>query len=423
MRPPWAPDVHSGKHTWAIPYISDAPRARVDYRLNLAKRMLFNKRGSLTAAVLAVTVGILVIHVNFVIFQGLFDAIVRDLTDYQFGDIQITDENDYIDRSDTALISWLERIPYVEAAAPRLTSSAEINATRFGQRHEESRVPVVGIDPFRDVRASTIHETVSDGQYVFSRNSLVVGSSIARDLGGVEVGDNLRLMIVDRWGQEQLRRFAVTGIVSSPGGQGFDYSVVMHIETLRDMMSRPGDTGSIMVKMRDPERSAEVRDYFVSAFPNDDFEAQTIEEAAEQQLAGFRSGIAMINMIGYFGMMSSAFAIVTIQMMLVNGKTREIGIMRAIGARRRDILVIFIMQGMIIGAVGAGTGTAVGLAYTFYAKETRMSFSGSIPLEVSYDWGKITQTALMSFGLAVAASLYPSYKATRMMPVEAMRNA
>lgn len=406
-----------------MPYISDARGARVDYRLNLAKRMLFNKRGSLTAAVLAVTVGILVIHVNFVIFQGLFDAIVRDLTDYQFGDIQITDEDDYIDRSDTALISWLERIPYVEAAAPRLTSSAEINATRLGQRHEESRVPVVGIDPFRDVRASTIHETVSDGQYVFSRNSLVVGSAVARDLGGVEVGENLRLMIVDRWGQEQLRRFTVSGIVSSPGGQGFDYSVVMHIETLRDMMSRPGDTGSIMVKMRDPSRSAEVRDYFVSAFPNDDFEAQTIEEAAEQQLAGFRSGIAMINMIGYFGMMSSAFAIVTIQMMLVNGKTREIGIMRAIGARRRDILVIFIMQGMIIGAVGAGTGTAVGLAYTFYAKETKMSFSGSIPLEVSYDWAKVSQTALMSFGLAVAASLYPSYKATRMMPVEAMRNA
>ena len=62
----------------------------------------------------------------------------------------------------------------------------------------------------------------------------------------------------------------------------------------------------------------------------------------------------MINLIGYFGMMSSAFAILTIQMMLVNSKTREIGIMRAIGARRKDILIIFIMQGMIIGTVGAG---------------------------------------------------------------------
>ena len=50
----------------------------MNYKVNLAARMLFNKRGSLAGAILAVTIGILVIHVNFVIFQGLFDAIVRD---------------------------------------------------------------------------------------------------------------------------------------------------------------------------------------------------------------------------------------------------------------------------------------------------------------------------------------------------------
>ena len=55
----------------------------MDYRIKLAKRMLFNKRGSLFGAILAVTVGILVIHVNFVIFQGLYDAFVRDIRDYR----------------------------------------------------------------------------------------------------------------------------------------------------------------------------------------------------------------------------------------------------------------------------------------------------------------------------------------------------
>ena len=51
----------------------------VDYRLNLAKRMLVNKKGSLIGAVLAVSIGILVINVNFVIFQGIYDAIIRDM--------------------------------------------------------------------------------------------------------------------------------------------------------------------------------------------------------------------------------------------------------------------------------------------------------------------------------------------------------
>jgi len=130
----------------------------------------------------------------------------------------------------------------------------------------------------------------------------------------------------------------------------------------------------------------------------------------------------MINMIGYFGMMSSAFAIVTIQMMLVNSKTREIGIMRSIGARRKDILIIFLFQGIIIGFVGACVGTAAGLGYTIYAKETKMSFNNSLPLEVSFNWEKTIQTALTSFGLAMVASIYPAYRATKLLPVEAMRN-
>ena len=383
--------------------------------------MLFNKKGSLIGAVLAVTIGILVIHVNFVIFQGLFDAIVRDIRDYNTGDIIVTDEFDYIDKSDLSIVNWFERIPYVEAAAPRLSSSSEMNMTKNGKLIEETRVPIVGVDPFRDVRASTVHETISDGSYVFSRNSIVLGSNVARDLGGAQVGDSVKVLVVDRWGEDQIRRFTVIGIAESPGGQGFDYTAVVHIDTLRDMMSRPDGTGSFMIKLNDNSKAFEVKEFFLRSFPNEDFIAETTEEASEEQLEGFRSGIAMINMIGYFGMMSSAFAIVTIQMMLVNGKTKEIGVMRSIGAKRKDILIIFIFQGMIIGAIGAGVGTAAGLGYTFYAKETKMSFNNSLPLEVSYDWGKIIQTALTSFILAIIASLYPSYRATKLLPVEAMR--
>lgn len=393
----------------------------MEYHFRLAKRMLFNKKGSLIGAVLAVTIGILVIHVNFVIFQGLFDAIVRDISDYRNGDVLVTDEADFIDKSDLSVINWFERITYVDAAAPRLSSTAEMNMTKNGKLVEETRIPIVGIDPFRDVRASTVHETISEGSYVFSRNSIVLGSNVARDLGGAQVGDSVKVLVVDRWGEDQIRRFTVSGIAQSPGGQGFDYTAVIHIDTLRDMMKRTGETGSFMVKLNDPTKAFEVKEFFLQSFPSDDFLAETIEESAEEQLAGFRSGIAMINMIGYFGMMSSAFAIVTIQMMLVNGKTREIGVMRSIGAKRKDILIIFLFQGMIIGAIGAGVGTAAGLGYTFYAKETKMSFNNSLPLEVTYNWAKIAQTALTSFILAIIASLYPSYRATKLLPVEAMR--
>ncbi len=401
----------------------------MDYRLNIAKRMLVNKKGSLIGAVLAVSIGILVINVNFVIFQGIYDAIIRDMTDYRFGDIYVYDEeSSTIEKSDIVLINWFERIPNVEAATPRLEASATAEARIYGQLHERFNVPILGVDPISDIRASKIHTTVGEGQYVYARNSIVVGESVANDLGGCSQGGSFMSggtdPVVDQWGIEQKKRFVVTGISGTAGGQGFDRSVIIHIDTLRDMLDRSGESKSILVRLTEPKNvsdAVQIKNQFLQAFPNDNLKAETIEESAESTLSGFRSGIAMINLIGYFGMMSSAFAILTIQMMLVNSKTKEIGIMRAIGARRKDILIIFIIQGMIIGTVGAGVGTAMGLGYTTYAKITKMEFQGSLALEVNYNLQKIGETAFLAFILAVIASIYPSYRATKKQPVEAMR--
>ena len=213
------------------------------------------------------------------------------------------------------------------------------------------------------------------------------------------------------------------GITQTAGSVGLDNSVIMNIDTLREILGRPHETQSIMVRLNDPTKDQVVKDLFLNAFPtrSDNFKAQTIEESAEQTLSGFRSGIALINLVGYFGMMSSAFAVVTIQMMQVTSKTREIGIMRAIGSKRKDILMIFIFQGMVIGAIGAGLGTVFGVSYTVYAKETHLTFQGSLALEVSYNWLGILQTDILAFVLAIVASIYPAYKATKLQPVEAMR--
>ena len=55
---------------------------------------------------------------------------------------------DYIDKSDLSVVNWFERIPYVEAATPRLSSTAEMNMTKYGKLIEETRVPIVGVRSF-----------------------------------------------------------------------------------------------------------------------------------------------------------------------------------------------------------------------------------------------------------------------------------
>lgn len=395
----------------------------MDYRAQVGIRFITKRKGSLLAASLAVAIAILVVQVNAVIFQGLYNAIVRDQINYRFGHVYITRQEDYITRSDFMLINWLERIPYVQAAAPRLDTSASINATVNGQLIKDYSVPVIGVDPVLDKEASTMFSTVKEGSYVSFRNSIVLGALVARDLGDPQVGDTVKLKLKDRHGDDILRRFTIVGITETAGSVGLDNSVIINIDTLRELMDRPHETQSILVRLNDPAKAEDVKQLFLSAFPSnhDKFKAQTIDESAETTLRGFRSGIAMINLVGYFGMMSSAFAVVTIQMMQVTSKTRDIGVMRAIGSKRKDILLVFIFQGMVIGAIGAGLGTALGVSYTVYAKETHMTFQGSLPLEVTYNWVSIAQTDIMAFALAVIASIYPAYKATKLEPVEAMR--
>ena len=138
-------------------YIYDNLKQNMDYRVNLAGRMLVNKRGSLIGAVLAVSIGILVIHVNFVIFQGIYDAIIRDMTEYRFGDIFVSHEEEgTIQRSHVVYTNWFERVPLVKSATPRLAGNADIEFRSMGQFHEEYDVPVVGVEPVSDIQASFV---------------------------------------------------------------------------------------------------------------------------------------------------------------------------------------------------------------------------------------------------------------------------
>ena len=397
----------------------------MDYRAQIGIRFIIKRKGSLIAACLAIAIAILVVQVNSVIFQGLYDAIVRDLINYRFGHVFISKRGDFITRSDFMLVNWLDRIPYVEAAAPRLDYSAlSINSTVNGRLIQDinAPVPVLGVKPEWDKEASTLYTTV-EGQYVSFRDSIVLGALVDRDLGYPQIGDTVKIKFKDQFGNDVVKRFVIVGISKTAGSQGNDNGVIINIDTLREIMSRPGQSSDIIVRLNDPSKADYVKELFLSAFPSsaDRFKAQTIEEAAEVELSGFRSGIALINLVGLFGMISSAFGVVTIQMMQVTSKTRDIGVMRAIGSKRKDILLVFIFQGIVIGAIGAAMGTGLALVYTTYAKETHMTFNGSLALEVNYNWLGLVRTDIMAFALAVVASIYPAYKATRLQPVEAIR--
>ena len=371
-------------------------------------------------AIFAIAIGILVVSLISVIFTGLGNAFIRDFTDYQFGHLVVRDQSANIERSDTYLMNWFTKIPSVDAAAPRLQSSGDVEYRKNGQLIEEFRVPLVGIDPLKDPSVSKLYLNVEHGIFVTDRNSVVLGAIMAERLD-VNLNERIQIILIDKFGDEQKKYFTVVGIGKTSGGMAFDAGIILHIDTLRDITNRQNETGQILVRFNDLSYLRDVQTLFLMQFAGNDLTAEIVEVAAQEQLEGFNAVLVMFTLIGYVGMLSSAFAIVTIQMMLVARKTRDVGVIRAIGAKQRDILIVFLIQGVIIGLLGVAVGTAFGLGFATYAKETQLSFMNSFALQVEYDWMNFATTGLIAFSLSLISSIYPAYRATKLQPLEAIR--
>jgi lipoprotein-releasing system permease protein len=391
----------------------------VDYRFKVATSMLFKRKGSMFAAIIAVAIAVLVIVINYVTFDGVANAIIRDLVDFRFGHILITDRDGNIERADSEVIGFLENTGLVEGATVRLTDSASMNNTRSAVPVRAYGVPVIGVLVDEERQATRLASTIVEGTFLVSRDSIILGSSVAEDLEA-DIGDPISLKVTDRSGNDQTDRFTVVGISKTAGGLAFDTSAIVDIETLRDMTGRE-ESSELIVRLYDQRDSEKVARLFSTRFAGDNFKIETIEEAGESILSGIRSGIAFINLVGYFGMLSSAFGIITIMMMIVTSKIREIGVMRAIGSNKADVMIIFVIQGTLSGARGAALGFVLGSAYALYAQNIGLSFGESLSLAVRYDPGFVANTALTGLVMGIAASLYPAWRTTKLEPAEATR--
>jgi lipoprotein-releasing system permease protein len=393
----------------------------LDFRLYLALRFLAKRRGNFIAAIAALVIGVMVILFNYLIFNGVALGILRDITNYRFGDVVVTKNDGNFGSDGLQIINYVKTtFPFVQGAAPRLSSIAWMNNTANGVINEADKVPVIGIDPKRDADASTYPETVKEGTARVSTGQVVLGGNVASDLSA-KVGSRIDVRMMTAQGKDVIKKFTVVGI-SRSAGLAFDDSAVMNIDDVRTITNRPNEIDQILIKLKDSSKQYDVKTQLLQAYAQKNIKVQTIEEAGRDILAGIRSGIGFINLVGYFGLLSASFAIVTIMMLVVSSKTKDIGIMKSIGAKRRDILIIFILQGLIIGAISALASFLIGTSAGLYLENVKFSFgSGGLVLDIRYDPMFTLTSSLFAVVLGTAAAMYPAYRAARMQPVDAMQ--
>ena len=336
----------------------------------------------------------------------------------------------------TDALAKVRATPGVVAAGPEvLSQSLIINAAGYPEA-----VNIFGMDTAAaSLPVTSIPSTVTDGTLAFlatdssADGAVLLGRRLSDRLNAYR-GDIVTLVpptaarINPALGYAMPRfwKFQVSGVFETGMYQYDNQWVLMDRETAQRFAGLDSAVTGIQVRVTDPWQAprvgAELQDRLGFPYRSMDWQQQNGALFGALQLEKLAMGLVI-----FFIMIVAAFNIVGTLTMVVADKTREIGILEAMGLPAASIGRIFLAQGAIIGAVGVGIGLAVGLAVAFVVDwsgwvriDPGIYFIDRLPVHV--ELRDLAVVIAAGFVVAVAATLYPSRAATRLTPVDAIRH-
>ena len=221
--------------------------------------------------------------------------------------------------------------------------------------------------------------------------------------------------------QSQSEVFTVAGIMKPVGNPTIDRAVVFNLDAGNELLQKSGRYDSLFVAAESTDHVTQVEKEIRDLYGSDI--GITTSKAIIQSIGEFTAGFgSVISSIALVALLVGSVGIVTTMYTSVTERTREIGVMKAIGARDRNVLALFLAEAAIIGIVGATIGLIVGVLGGYGV----LSLFGSNLLpsgEVTphYPWSDLARVWAISLGLSVAAGLYPAWKASKLSPIVALR--
>jgi lipoprotein-releasing system permease protein len=334
-----------------------------------------------------------------------------------------------------ALQQKLTQHPQVLASAPFVLSQVLL------AQGEDMRGAVVrGIDPAQEVLVTDAVALMRPevlSQLQADSFGVVLGSELARALG-VKVGE--RITLVAPGGQvtpagvvPRLKQLTVVGLLDS-GHFEYDASLaLLHIEDAQRIFRLEGPNG-LRVKLKDAQLARQVAAE-LSPLLGDDVMVRDWTRANRSWFAAVQIEKRMMFIILTLIVAVAAFNLVSTLVMTVTDKRADIAILRTLGASPASIMGIFVVQGALVGVIGTLSGLGLGLLVAFNigsivpAIENALGAS-FLPKDIYLisrmpsdpQWADIGPVVIIALVLALVATLYPSWRASRIDPAEALRH-
>ncbi|HXT57975.1 MAG TPA: ABC transporter permease [Pirellulales bacterium] len=217
----------------------------------------------------------------------------------------------------------------------------------------------------------------------------------------------------------------------------FVFVPIEKLQTMRGMLDPVTGircVNSIQIRLKDERDGNLVRDKLRAAFPTEFYNISTWRDKQGPLLAAVQMETTILNIILFLIIAVAGFGILAIFFMIVVEKTRDIGILKALGASGRGIMGVFLAYGLSLGMVGAGSGLVIGLLFVIYINEIagllgrvtgREIFDPSIyyfyKIPTIIDPFTVAWIVCGAMAIAVLASVLPARRASRLHPVEALR--
>ena len=245
---------------------------------------------------------------------------------------------------------------------------------------------------------------IVEGKPLVASHQVIVGRRAAEQMG-LEVGDTLRMLESN---------FRVVGIYET--GIGWEeIGVVIGLREAQVLTGKPRQVQFYTIKLRDPRRAEAVRDELGAAFPEVDF-ALTSELA--ETVSDMRVLQEMVGQISFLAVFIGALGMLNTMLMSVLERTREIGVLRALGWRRSRVLGMILKESLALGAVGGVCGILLGLGVAGLLKLVPGTWGAVEPL---YSPQLFAQAMVVAMAAGVVGGLYPAWRASKLAPVEALR--